>query len=242
MKSTYQEEFYTTPLDVNSIPLSQLAEADRIAGEIEAQQFGSLDPEKIGEGDVNADDEEARFGAVKGTGAYKFSTDVNVRSTSKSTASLTTAPIDDRRCYSGKRTNLQTAGFSSSQQALPTVYSHHQPENDGKISDEQKSISVAASLSPHLPPTTKSKCQTFSVSRSSKPIGAAVDVNAASDQAADKKLEVIKDENINSSRKLSTALQQSSVISPLQNRQQLRQAIPLKFSGGGDRSTSKVRF
>lgn len=73
VKSTYQEELYTTPLDVTSIPQSVKDKAEQIAREIEAAQFGALDPEKLGEGDLE-EDEEARFGAVQGTGAYQHST------------------------------------------------------------------------------------------------------------------------------------------------------------------------
>lgn len=71
VKSTYQEELYTTPLDVTAIPQSVKDKADQIAREIEAAQYGTLDPDKIGEGDLE-DDEEARFGAVKGTGAFRL--------------------------------------------------------------------------------------------------------------------------------------------------------------------------
>lgn len=72
VKSTYQEDLYTTPLDVAAIPQSVKDKADQIAREIEAAQFGTLDPEQLGEGDLE-DDEEARFGAVRGTGAYRAS-------------------------------------------------------------------------------------------------------------------------------------------------------------------------
>lgn len=65
VKSTYQEEIYTTPLDVGSIPQFVKEKADQIAREIEAENIHGAD-----EGE-NGEDEEACFGAVRGTGAYR---------------------------------------------------------------------------------------------------------------------------------------------------------------------------
>lgn len=64
VNSTYQEDFYTTPLDVGSIPQFVKEKADQIAREIEAANTHGAD-------EAEDEDEEGRFGAVRGTGAYR---------------------------------------------------------------------------------------------------------------------------------------------------------------------------
>jgi hypothetical protein len=63
--STYREELYTTPLNVDSLTKEQRERADRLAKEIEGGRNYSSQ-EEGGDGD-----EEAMFSAVVGTGAYK---------------------------------------------------------------------------------------------------------------------------------------------------------------------------
>lgn len=62
VKSTYQEDFYTTPLDMGSIPQCVKEKADQIAREIESANVHTIDEYH--------DDEEALFGAIRGTGVY----------------------------------------------------------------------------------------------------------------------------------------------------------------------------
>lgn len=102
VKSTYQEELYTTPLDMTSIPQSVKDHAEKVAREIEAAQYGTLDPEKIGEGDLE-DDEEARFGAVRGTGAYRqqrSTTGNKTRSRSRAGTTPPSPPLQPAAGYS----------------------------------------------------------------------------------------------------------------------------------------------
>ena len=66
VKSTYQEELYTTPLDKRRLTPEQRQHAERIAQQIESgRSHGGRDQELDGE-----QDEEAAFSAVVGTGAY----------------------------------------------------------------------------------------------------------------------------------------------------------------------------
>lgn len=64
--TTFNEELYTTKLDPNRIPIDVREKAERLAREIEAGQM-SADVENNIDGE---DDEEGRFSAVHGTGAY----------------------------------------------------------------------------------------------------------------------------------------------------------------------------
>jgi small nuclear ribonucleoprotein (snRNP)-like protein len=64
--TTFNEELYTTKLDPNSIPAEMREKADQLAREIMAGQM-SADVEANIDGE---DDEEGRFSAVQGTGAY----------------------------------------------------------------------------------------------------------------------------------------------------------------------------
>lgn len=66
LKTTYDENLYTTKLDVNAIPLEKQEEAARIAKEIEDGPTYETQLQ-----DEDGVDEEAKFGAVLGTGAYK---------------------------------------------------------------------------------------------------------------------------------------------------------------------------
>ena len=63
------EELYTNKLDPNSIPEEKRREAERIAREIEAGDTQSDKDTSRGVDDM--EDEEAKFSAVKGTGAYQ---------------------------------------------------------------------------------------------------------------------------------------------------------------------------
>jgi hypothetical protein len=67
ISTTFDEDLYTTKLDPNSIPREKREEAERIAKEIEKGQ-NHTDMEDLVDDDG---DEEARFSAVSGTGAYK---------------------------------------------------------------------------------------------------------------------------------------------------------------------------
>jgi len=68
ISTTFNEELYTTKLDPNSIPRAKREEAERLAKEIES---GNMHSEMDASHGVDADDdEEGRFSAVKGTGAY----------------------------------------------------------------------------------------------------------------------------------------------------------------------------
>jgi hypothetical protein len=60
--ATYEAGAYTTPLNTASLPAATVAEADRIASEIEAKAGGGQDGDDGGA----VDDEEARFSAVGG--------------------------------------------------------------------------------------------------------------------------------------------------------------------------------
>mmetsp|Transcript_83775 Transcript_83775/g.130702 ORF Transcript_83775/g.130702 Transcript_83775/m.130702 type:complete len:748 (+) Transcript_83775:110-2353(+) len=64
--STFNEEYYTTKLDPNQISREKREMAERIAKEIENETKHADTEDRI-DGD---DDEEARFSAVQGTGAY----------------------------------------------------------------------------------------------------------------------------------------------------------------------------
>lgn len=66
VQSTYDQEHYTTKLDPNAIPQEKRDEADRIAKEIESGQMASEVEDRGDDGD-----EERKFGAVGGSGAYK---------------------------------------------------------------------------------------------------------------------------------------------------------------------------
>ena len=74
VKSTYSEEQYTTKLEKEAFTKEQQDEADRLAAEIMAsstsieQQCGSLN-----------DDEEGKYGAVLGTGAYNRTSDLETQ-------------------------------------------------------------------------------------------------------------------------------------------------------------------
>ncbi|CAE7726135.1 CID4, partial [Symbiodinium sp. CCMP2456] len=62
VSSTFNEEYYTTPLDKSSIPAEKREEADQIARQIEAGQTHAEVEDRV---DVDGDgDEEARFGAA----------------------------------------------------------------------------------------------------------------------------------------------------------------------------------
>ncbi|CAE7217385.1 CID4 [Symbiodinium pilosum] len=61
--TTFNEEYYTTPLDKNAIPAEKREEADQIARQIEAGNMHSEVENRIdNDGD---DDEEARFSAAQ---------------------------------------------------------------------------------------------------------------------------------------------------------------------------------
>lgn len=65
--TTFNEDLYTTKLDPSTIPLEKRKEAERIAREIESSAQCSDGEDKGNDGD----DEEGRFSAVAGTGAYR---------------------------------------------------------------------------------------------------------------------------------------------------------------------------
>ena len=67
--TTFIEELYTTKLDPNSIPEKKRREAERLAREIEAGDTQSDKDASRGVDDM--EDEEGKFSAVKGTGAYQ---------------------------------------------------------------------------------------------------------------------------------------------------------------------------
>lgn len=73
VSSTFNEEYYTTPLDKSSIPAEKREEADQIARQIEAGQTHAEVEDRV---DVDGDgDEEARFGAaapLANTGSRAF--------------------------------------------------------------------------------------------------------------------------------------------------------------------------
>ena len=67
--TTSIEELYTTKLDPNSIPEEKRREAERLAREIEGGDMQA--DEDASHGVDDNDDEEGKFSAVKGTGAYQ---------------------------------------------------------------------------------------------------------------------------------------------------------------------------
>jgi small nuclear ribonucleoprotein (snRNP)-like protein len=69
VSTTFNEDLYTTKLDPNTIPKEKREEAERLAREIESGVMASeCDDGKGVDGD---EDEEGRFSAVQGTGAYR---------------------------------------------------------------------------------------------------------------------------------------------------------------------------
>jgi hypothetical protein len=75
VKSTYKEEFYTTELNRNQVTAEQNARAERIAREIEGMSSTNTHLlEERGKkplDDALGDDEEAKYGAVLGSGGYE---------------------------------------------------------------------------------------------------------------------------------------------------------------------------
>ena len=69
VNTTFTEESYTTKLDPNSIPEEKRRAAERLAREIEAGVTQSDKDASHGVDDM--EDEENKFSAVKGTGAYQ---------------------------------------------------------------------------------------------------------------------------------------------------------------------------
>lgn len=117
VRTTYDENLYTTKLDVNAIPREKQEEAARIAKEIE-EGPNNYDKEE------HVEDEEAKFGAVLGTGAYK-----DVKNGSKSDdGDVKDKLLADKKetVYSGTRLSQETL---KQHDAIQSLYPSGQNED-----------------------------------------------------------------------------------------------------------------
>lgn len=156
--STFNEELYTTKLDPNSIPREKREEADRIAREIENGQMASEIEDKVDEDE----DEEARYSAVTGTGAYKNKDQWAAVVSGSSAAAPSgkardpardalTLPIGKNTDAAGAESALSLPGdgFAREHRAKRGMITTHSPMRSSMIS-EMKRIN-ALNLEPAVP-------------------------------------------------------------------------------------------
>eukprot|EP00927_Polykrikos_kofoidii_P017950 TRINITY_DN18242_c0_g1_i2.p1 TRINITY_DN18242_c0_g1~~TRINITY_DN18242_c0_g1_i2.p1 ORF type:complete len:825 (-),score=151.54 TRINITY_DN18242_c0_g1_i2:131-2530(-) len=177
VKSTYNEDLYTTPLDPNSIPKEKREEADRIAREIESGQMAAEVEGRI-EAQDQEGDEEANFSAVQGRNRkignnFMQISDMQTGSSASAPAAQTPAPptvdvvpltrehlsqhdrlsvCESKRPPTWDNLGLAGEGFAREHRAkrgMITAHSAHSPMRSPMIS-EMKRIN-ALNLEPALP-------------------------------------------------------------------------------------------